>query len=165
MPNYTPRRATLADTDALVRHRVRMFEDMGVLDASGPGSEPMAAAFRTWLADEMPSGAYVAWVVECAPLAGDVRPDIVAGGGATIIPWPPGPRYGGTRLAFVYNVYTEPDHRGRGLARLVMDQIHAFCREAGIGSVALNASTFGQPLYESMGYRVTTSPMMFLSLD
>ena len=46
----------------------------------------------------------------------------------------------GHRLAFVYNVYTEPAHRRRGLARLIMDAIHAWCREEGIGSMALNAS-------------------------
>ena len=85
-------------------------------------------------------------------------------GGATIIPWPPGPTYRGRQLAYVYNVYTEPEHRGRGLARRVMDAIHAFCRDRGIESVGLNASSFGQPLYESMGYHVTPSPMMFLSL-
>ena len=161
MANYTVRRATLADTESLVRHRIRMFEDMGVLGSPDPAAEPLAAVFRTWLADQMPAGAYVAWVVEDA----DQRATIVGGGGATVIPWPPGPRYPGTQVAFVYNVYTEPEHRGRGLARRVMDEIHTFCRDAGIGSVALNASTFGQPLYESMGYRVTLSPMMFLSLD
>jgi GNAT superfamily N-acetyltransferase len=82
-----------------------------------------------------------------------------------VIPWPPGPLYSSGRLAFVYNVYTEPEHRRHGLARQVMDVLHAYCREAGIGSVALNASIFGRTLYESMGYRVTSSPMMFLSLE
>ena len=46
-----------------------------------------------------------------------------------------------------------------------MEALHAYCRENRIGSVALNASVFGQPLYQSMGYRVTTSPMMFLTLE
>ena len=110
----------------------------------------------------LPAGTYVAWVVEAASADGPAQ--IVAGGGATLIPWPPGPRYPGHRLAFVYNVYTEPAHRGRGLARRVMDAIHEFCRAEGIGSLALNASTSGQPLYESLGYHVTQSPMMFLSL-
>ncbi|MBI3493214.1 MAG: GNAT family N-acetyltransferase, partial [Acidobacteria bacterium] len=59
---------------------------------------------------------------------------------------------------------TEPAHRRRGLARLVMDAIHAWCREAGVASVALNASRDGQPLYESMGYAVTPAPMMFLPI-
>ena len=163
MANYTVRRATLADAEALIRHRIRMFEDMGVLGTSDREVEQLEAAFGAWLAEHMPGDTYVAWVVE--EVNAGKGGSIVAGGGATIIPWPPGPRYPGTQVAFVYNVYTEPEHRGRGLARRVMDEVHTFCRHAGIGSVALTASTFGQPLYESMGYHVTRSPMMFLSLD
>jgi hypothetical protein len=45
-----------------------------------------------------------------------------------------------------------------------MEAIHAWCRESGVTSVALNASRDGQPLYESMGYAVTGSPMMFLPI-
>jgi GNAT superfamily N-acetyltransferase len=89
---------------------------------------------------------------------------VAAGGGITISPWPPGPRYAGDRLAFVYNVYTEPAHRRRGLARRVMETIHDWCRDAGITSVALNASRDGKPLYESMGYAESSSPMMFLPI-
>jgi GNAT superfamily N-acetyltransferase len=90
--------------------------------------------------------------------------DVVAGGGATIVPWPPGPQYLGNKLAFVYNVYTEPGHRRRGLSRLVMNAIHAWCRENGITSLALNASSDGRALYESIGYAVTPNPMMFCNL-
>jgi GNAT superfamily N-acetyltransferase len=163
MRNYTVRRASLADADVLVHQRVRMFEDMGAMSGPDVDATAVAADFRAWLSETMPSGQYVAWVVEHASATAGAR--IVAGGGATIIPWPPGPRYPGRQLAFVYNVYTEPAHRGQGLARRVMDAIHAYCRAARIRSVALNASAYGQPLYESMGYRVTSSPMMFLSLD
>jgi hypothetical protein len=38
--------------------------------------------------------------------------------------------------------------------------VEEWCRSAGIQSVALNASVFGRPLYESMGYRVSESPTM-----
>jgi GNAT superfamily N-acetyltransferase len=65
------------------------------------------------------------------------------------------------RLAFVYNVYTEPAHRRRGLARRVMDAMHHWCRDAGIASIALNASEDGRPLYEALGYQVSPAPMMF----
>jgi GNAT superfamily N-acetyltransferase len=155
MADYRLRPATLDDADALVHHRIAMFTEMGVpLDAPA-----LDAVFRPWLAEMMPKGVYRAWVVE--------RDDagVVSGGGITILHWPPGPRYLNDRLAFVYNVYTEPDHRHRGLARMVMDAIHAWCRADGIRSIALNASRFGQPLYEAMGYTVTTNPMMFLALE
>jgi GNAT superfamily N-acetyltransferase len=111
--------------------------------------------FRTWLADAIPKGTYRAWVAESD--AGEV----VAGGGITVLPWPPGPHHPGGHVAWVYNIYTEPFHRGRGLARRVMDAIHEWCRGAGIQSIALSASSDGRPLYESMGYHLSESPTMF----
>jgi GNAT superfamily N-acetyltransferase len=154
LSSYHLRPATLADADALVRHRIAMFTDMGLtMDAPA-----LDRAFRDWLAAMMPAGTYRAWVVETD--AGE----IVGGGGVSVLPWPPGPTYAGTRIGVVYNVYTEPAHRRRGLARLVMETIHASCREAGVASVALNASQDGRALYESMGYQLPTSPMMFLGL-
>jgi GNAT superfamily N-acetyltransferase len=152
--DYRVRAATLADTDVLVRHRIGMFTDMGE-SIDVPALE---SAFAAWLRDVMTAGSYRAWLVETS--AGVV----VGGGGISILLWPPGPRYPGDRIAFVYNVYTEPAHRRRGLARLVMDAIHTWCRDEGITSMALNASRDGQPLYRSMGYAESPSPMMFLPI-
>jgi GNAT superfamily N-acetyltransferase len=153
--DYRIRPATIEDADVLVRHRVAMFTDMGVpMDVGG-----LETAFRAWLAEHMPSGTYRAWLVDTHD------GHVVGGGGITVVPWPPGPRYAGDRLAFVYNVYVVAAHRRRGLARLVMDTIHAWCREAGVTSMALNTSRDGRPLYESMGYVASPNPMMFLSID
>jgi GNAT superfamily N-acetyltransferase len=152
--SYSIRPATIADADALVHHRLAMSNDMGVnFDAPA-----LAREFRIWLAEMMGRGTYRAWVVE------DEARAVVAGGGITILPWPPGPNYPGAQLAFVYNVYTEPASRRRGLARLIMETIHAWCRTNGITSIALNASRDGQPLYEAMGYVASSAPMMFLPL-
>jgi GNAT superfamily N-acetyltransferase len=162
MADYTVRRATLADSDVLIHQRVRMCQDIGTLSTNSDDVEHLSREYRTWLAGMLPAGEYVAWVAETID-DGTLR--VVSGGGVTIIPWPPGPRGGITPVAFVYNVYTEPEHRGRGLARRIMEAIHVFCRENQIRSIALNASPFGQPLYEDLGYTVTKSPMMVLSLD
>jgi GNAT superfamily N-acetyltransferase len=154
MPGYRVRPATLADVDVLVHHRIGMFADMGTsLDAAA-----VDGAFRRWLAEMMPEGIYQAWLVETD--AGD----IVAGGGMTVLPWPPGPTLT-NRIAFVYNVYTERSHRQRGLARRIMETIHEWCRANRIGVVLLNASQAGQPLYESMGYRPSPSVMMVMTLE
>jgi GNAT superfamily N-acetyltransferase len=149
------RPAALDDVAVLVHQRVAMFTDMGVaMDAS-----VVASDYRQWLAAMMPVGIYRAWLVESD------SGDVIAGGGITILPWPPGPSYPGGRIAFVYNLYAEPAHRRQGLGTLVMETIHAWCRAEGISSAALNASRDGQPLYEALGYCVTASPMMFCTID
>jgi GNAT superfamily N-acetyltransferase len=154
MPSYHIRAATLDDVDALAGHRLAMFTDMRVrMDRAA-----LDAAFRKWLGETMLDGSYRAWLAE------DDAGAVVGGGGITVIPWPPGPHYMVERLAFVYNVYTEPTHRRRGVGRLVMEAIHDWCRGQGIQSVALNASGSAQSLYESMGYQVTPNPMMFCAL-
>jgi len=84
MPDYRIRRASLDDLDALVHHRVAMFTDMGVVvDVAA-----LDRAFRAWLRAAMPAGDYVAWLCETATGA------IVAGGGVSLLQWPPGPRPG-----------------------------------------------------------------------
>ena len=127
-----------------------MFSDMGVAD--GRRRRSTAAVSRV-AADDDAGRASIA--------AGWSRPttgEIVAGGGITILPWPPGPRYAGDRLAFVYNVYTEPAHRGAAWRAWSWRPSTPGAATTGITSVALNASRIGQPLYESMGYRVTAEP-------
>jgi GNAT superfamily N-acetyltransferase len=153
--SYRVRTATVADADVLVRHRIGMFTDMAVpFDAAA-----LDAAFRVWLGESMTAGVYHAWLVES-----DARA-IAAGGGVSILPWPPGPGYLAGRIGVVYNVYTEPEHRRRGLARLVMNTIHDWAARNGIGSVALNASADGRHLYDSLGYQLPDSPMMFCQLS
>jgi GNAT superfamily N-acetyltransferase len=124
-----------------------MFEDMGQ-----PLPAASRAAFAQWLHRALAEDLYRAWLVASADGA------IVAGAGLMVLPWPPGVLDDRDRIAFVYNVFTEPDHRRRGLARRLMETIHAWCREQDIASVRLHASAGGRPLYEGFGY-VPTNEM------
>ena len=151
MTEYRVRPATLEDLDVMVRHRLALFSERGTPAAAVASAGPL---FRAWLPDAISTGAYRAWLIETG--CGEV----VAGGGMTDLPWPPGPPYPEGRIAFVDNVYTEPTHRGRGLGKMVMAAIHHWCRANGIRSVALNTSVAGRPLYESLGYRLAESPLM-----
>ena len=152
MNDYVIRPAVLDDTDILVHHRIAMFTDMGTpFDAS-----MVERTFREWVRGRLASGEYLAWVCETA------SGEIVAGAGITLLIWPPGPRdIAGDRVAFVYNVYTEPGHRKRGLARRLIETIHIWCEEHGIGALALNAASAAAHLYKSLGYSDAPRPMMW----
>lgn len=151
---YSIRPATINDVPHIVSHREQMFRDMRIPAAF----EDMAAATDRWLRHAIPSKTYRGWVA--------VAPDgaVVGGGGLLIIPWPPGPMTMDPRCGFIFNVYTLPQHRKQGLARRLMDAMHDHCRGEGIERVVLNASTFGKPLYDAMGYVVAEEPMMRLRI-
>ena len=151
---YSIRPATIGDIPHIVSHRAQMFRDMAI-----PAEfESMAAATALWLEHAIPSHTYRGWVA-CTGTG-----EVVAGGGLIVIPWPPGPITTDPRCGFIFNVYTQPAHRKQGLAKRLMDAIHQWCRGEGVERVVLNASTFGKPLYEALGYVVTNEPMMRLRL-
>jgi GNAT superfamily N-acetyltransferase len=151
---YSIRPATIADVPAIVEHREQMFRAMRI-----PAEfEDMAAAMTLWLQHAIPSHIYRGWV------AATESGEVVAGGGLIVIPWPPGPMSIDPRCGFIFNVYTRPEHRKHGLAKRLMDAMHAWCRNEGIERLVLNASTFGKPLYDAMGYVITEEPMMRLRL-
>jgi GNAT superfamily N-acetyltransferase len=151
---YTIRPAALSDIPHIVDHRKQMFRDMGI----AAEFEDMAAATESWLRHAIPSKSYLAWIAQAS------TGEVVGGGGLIIIPWPPGPLTMDPRCGFIFNVYTKPAHRQRGLARRLMDAMHDYCRAEGIERVVLNASVFGKPLYDAMGYVVSEEPMMRLKL-
>lgn len=121
-----------------------MFLDMG--SVMGEQSEVLIAATEPWLAELMAAGEYCGWLIEN-------NNEVVAGGGIHLRELPPGPgclKVG--RWGHIVNVYTAPDHRRRGLARMLMDEILRWCEVNVLDLVTLTASDEGRPLYESLGF-------------
>jgi GNAT superfamily N-acetyltransferase len=152
---YSIRQATITDIPHLVSHREQMFRDMEI-EAK---FDEMRTTFDRWLHEAIPAKTYLGWIAVAS------NGDVAGGSGLIVMPWPPGPMTMDPRCGFVFNVYTDPSHRKQGLARRMMEVMHEWCRVEGIERVVLNASTFGHPLYESMGYVVADEPMMRLRLE
>lgn len=148
---YRVRLATVDDAGVIAQHRIAMFRDMGGLDERD--AEPLRVASLAYLREALPSGAYRGWVAEHDGT-------VVAGGG--LVPQPGVPRpeniHGGEE-AYLLNVYTDPAHRRRGLARRLMDEMLAWCRERGLARVVLHASDDGVALYTSLGFEPKKNEM------
>ena len=53
---------------------------------------------------------------------------------------------------YVTNVYTAPEHRRKGLSKMLLEKILEDARSRGIKKIWLGASKLGRPLYEKLGF-------------
>ena len=54
--------------------------------------------------------------------------------------------------AYIMNMYTDPDHRRRGIAYKTLDMLVSDAREQGVTAISLEATDMGRPLYEKYGF-------------
>lgn len=59
-------------------------------------------------------------------------------------------------VPYLMSMYTEPEFRRRGVAKLIVQSALKWCKERGYERVVLHASDAGRPLYESLGFEPTT---------
>ena len=131
-----------------------MFQDMGLVPNELFESFRRKALDR--LGKALASGDYLGWLVSQR----DVPQDIIAGGGVIIREVPPFPirhKNGEITIAegrqgLIVNVFTEPEWRRRGLAKLLMNTIIAWSREQNLDGLVLHASDEGRALYEKLGF-------------
>ena len=152
---YTIQRARQEDTPVLVRHRRGMFEAMGYTDREK--LDAMDAGFRTWAAEKLEGGEYVGW------LATDRDGRVVAGAGVWVLDWPPTASDPTRPRGYILNMFTEPGHRRKGLARQLVGEILAWARARGLRTLILHASDEGRPLYTSLGFEPTNEMRLRLA--
>lgn len=152
-PSYAVRQGGPDDVEAICAQRRAMYVDMGQEDAAA--LDEMTARFRPWVAQRLSDGTYLAWLIE-------TNGRTVAGAGVWMKPVLPGLRGTRPEVPYVLNVYRAPDHRRRGLARLLMDAIVTWAKDHGHRGVELHASDEGRPLYDSMGFLATNEMRLTL---
>jgi ribosomal protein S18 acetylase RimI-like enzyme len=158
MEYLAPRIATHHDLDIAVRHRSAMFADMG--HHRNAEFEAMTKLSAPWFRSHIADGSYIGYLIETA--GSEKR--VVAGGGVLFLDWPPTYRDPQSLRGYILNIYVEPDHRRRGLARIVTNACLEACRARGIRTVSLHAATAARPLYEQMGFASTNEMRLDLGV-
>ena len=147
------REAGIEDIPVLLAHRSGMFRDM---DHTGEEEmRRMLAAAGQFIRTALEDGSYRAWIAE-------VEGRAVGGGAVHIVPWIPGYADPSPCRAYVHSVYVEPAFRRKRIARCLMEEMVAWCRERGLRSVTLHASEQGRPLYAGMGFTATNEMRLII---
>jgi GNAT superfamily N-acetyltransferase len=154
--DYRIRCATVADAAVIARHRAAMFYDLQSVNEIESAS--IISASIPQLSEMLAKGDYLGWLVE-------LDEKVVASGGVMLrrlLPRP-GSLEGGEE-AYIPNVYTEPEYRRRGLARIIMETILTWCFKRGVARVTLHPSDEGEPLYRSLGFE-STKEMLWVRME
>ena len=151
---FVVRSATPADAATVAWHRARMFQDMGQLPS------PLFEAFRKRseerIRDLISRSQYLGWLAS----AENAPDNIIAGAGVQLRHALPHPAEDATkfaegRQAIILNVFTEPEWRRKGLARLLLERIIDWSRQEKLDRLLLHASAEGRSLYERLGFVMT----------
>lgn len=151
---YTLRFAGPADAGVIRHHRRSMFQAMGLTDS--PTLDKMDTAFAIWLDERFADGRYIGL------LACDDMGDVAAGAGIWLLDWPPTYHCPDRIRAYMLNVYTEPQHRRRGLAHGLVQAAIEACAERGVPLIMLHASNEGRAVYEGLGFTISNEMRLFL---
>ncbi len=135
------RRADISDLDLLVEQRLRFFRDAKPdMDA-----ESLREPNRKYYAETIPTGECVYWLA----LDGG---HVVGGGGFAIRRYAPGYLLRDGVSAYVFNIYVDPAHRKRGVAKEIMLRLMSDAKDRGISRLDLHATEAGEPIYRKLGF-------------
>jgi len=146
VPGYSIHTATVADLDALVRHRRGMWEDIGGYDAAQLDAHDRL--YRRWAREKLRTRKLIAWVV-------DHRGRAVASGAVWLQATQPHPRIRLGPVPYLLSMYTEPEHRGKGLATRIVRETMRWAKRAGYPRMTLHASDMGRNVYTRLGWKRT----------
>jgi RimJ/RimL family protein N-acetyltransferase len=143
-PDLKVRAANLEDVPEVLRLAALMYTALGQSEGL---DEVWGQAATSALAERLGRDAAV-FVAEAVP-----RPGVLlASAAGSVTARLPGPHNPSARVGYVQWVWAEPEVRGQGLGRAVMDALMGWFKDQQVPVVELNASPLGEALYRSLGF-------------
>jgi GNAT superfamily N-acetyltransferase len=144
---YSYRSVTNQDIEVICSHRERMF-----LEAGHPEQllALMTQHYRPWMESLLQARMYYGRVAQ-------IDESIVGSIGWMKVPWPPHPMHPEqSERGYVLNLFVEPVHRGKGIARSLMAYVDTEFLGQGIEYCILHSTPMARSMYEKMGWKGTS---------
>jgi GNAT superfamily N-acetyltransferase len=135
------REARPEDSEWVLHHRIGMFRAMGESEEFIKKTE---ALVRDYLSGDWTNN-YRYFLIE-------IEGRIAGGCGLSTLQIPPLADQVTGVYGYVSNMFVEPDLRGKGLGKRLMNHVVEFCRESGIGLLILHSSRDKTEFYKSLGF-------------
>ncbi|WP_027409408.1 GNAT family N-acetyltransferase [Anoxybacteroides tepidamans] len=144
------RKATIQDIHEMIALRLQLLKELREVQTQEE-EEAVAASTRTYLESTLNSD-FISYLAVC-------NNSIVSISRMVLFQRPPYIKNLEGREAYVLNMYTVPEYRGRGLAKKLLENCIKECQNIGVKRVWLHASAKGMPLYKKMGFTFKNNEM------
>ncbi len=144
------RKANNSDIPRLIELRKKQLIDEGIEPTINIDGE-LNEFFTNKLADH----SLIQWVVEDGK-------QMVATGAVLFFDFPPSYTNKTGKRAYIANMYTSEDYRGKGIARNLLGRLVVDVKNAGVTKIWLGASAMGRPVYKKFGFKESDE---YLELD
>ena len=135
------RLASLNDIQLLIDLRKQLLVEEGQIVSSHIEEE-----LKSFFENQISSNQYVQWLVEQNNL-------IIATGAIQLISFPPS-YFNPTGIrGYISNMYTHLDHRNKGIAKQLLNQLLTEAKRRKVHHIFLISSQIGKPLYKKMGFK------------
>ena len=141
---YTIRRAESKDIPTLADFREKMFRSF--VEVSVDYDTTNRATIR-YLEKRLEQSEFVAWVAETE------GGRVIACSVISFYEMPPKPWNLTGKYAYLSSMFTEHQHRRKGLGRRLLQAALDFVEESGIKEITLHTTEDGEPLYRSFGFQ------------
>ena len=136
------RKATAADIPALIELRCAFLAEVNGADPNDP---ELSQALLSYFSSHIPTGDFVAF-------CGIVDDRAVAASGLVFHHHPPSSKNLAGKQAYIMNMYTVPEWRGRGIGTRLLQELLAVARATRCHRVRLNALPKAERVYTRMGF-------------
>ena len=141
---YRYKKAAVDDLDLLVDTRIKVLRAANQLSDDVDMSEIKVQSYR-YYSRALCDGTHIAYLVFDGTR-------FVGSGGVSFFQVMPTYHNPSGLKAYIMNMYTDSDHRRRGIAYKTLDMLVSDAREQGVTAISLEATDMGRPLYEKYGF-------------
>lgn len=142
--NDNIRKATIHNIEALLSLRISLLKEVNEL-RSAEEEQSFRLAPETYLQAALQTESFIAYIATIDDV-------VISMSGITFFERPP---YIGNlegKEAYILNMYTLPEHRGKGLAKQLLEYCIEECKERQVKRIWLHASEDGELLYQKKGF-------------
>ena len=137
------RKATIEDINLLIDLRKKQLVDEGINPDNDIDEE-----LRDFFQNAFLSGSIIQFLAVN-------QGEVIASGAIVIYSFPPSYTNKSGKKAYVTNMYTRKDNRGKGIGTNILSKLVEEAKSLGISKMWLGASVLGRPVYKKFGFQET----------